>query len=439
MRAERERFIDVMRELLPGLLFAAALGLFAFRLAIPPRYVMDEVYHAFTAAQIVEGNPDVFNWNAKAPRAGVGYTWNHPPLGVLLIAGGVAIWGDGPFGWRFASALFGALGATLGYLLAWRLTGHRTAGVLTALFLMLDTLYFTQSRIGMLDIFGTVFMLAAFLFLHRTLVARPAPRRADLMMTGLCLGAAIAVKWNAAYATAVIAVVLLARVARTGLSRRDGSPGESGAVFRREAAWILLAVGVVPTVVYVAAYTPFFAAGSGPREFLALQEQIFRYHAGLQATHDYASRWWQWPLTLRPVWYYVQYDPDGTVAHVYANGNPLLHWLFVPAVCAVLWAWRRRPPLPLILAVGFFGQWLPWALVPRVAFVYHFLPAATFGCVALGIGIAALLGAGRWRRTLGIAYAVAVLAAFVFFYPTSSAVPLTRQAIEARMWLDSWR
>ena len=425
VETSRRRLAAWARDLLPAILFGAALSLYAYRLAVPPRYVMDEVYHAFTAAQIVAGNHEVFDWNAKVPK-GVGYTWNHPPLGVLLISGGVAVWGDGPFGWRFASAVFGALGATIAYLLAWRLTGSRTAGVMTALFLILDNLYFAQSRIGMLDIFGTVFMLCAFLFLHRALTA-PDARKSDLVMVGLFLGAAIAVKWNAVYAATLTGLVLLVRTV----------PGRARSRWR-VFGWLGLALVVVPLAVYLAAYIPFFAAGSGPRGFLQLQEQMLRYHTGLQDTHDYASRFWQWPLTLRPVWYYVGYG-EGTAAHIYANGNPFLHWLFVPAVLAVMWAWRRRAALPLVLAIGFFGQWLPWALVPRIAFVYHFLPAATFGCLALGIAVAGLLERGGWRRALGLGYALVVLLAFLFFYPTSAAVPLSPEAVDARMWIRSWR
>ena len=75
--------------------------------------MFDEVYHAYTAGQYVAGNADAYVWNTKPPRAGVSYMWNHPPVGVLMIAGGILLWGDEPFGWRFSSAVFGAIGILL--------------------------------------------------------------------------------------------------------------------------------------------------------------------------------------------------------------------------------------------------------------------------------------------------------------------------------------
>ncbi|HEU5310943.1 MAG TPA: hypothetical protein VFV24_05765, partial [Candidatus Eisenbacteria bacterium] len=112
----------IIQHLVPGLLFAAALALYAHHLEIPERYVFDEVYYAYTAGEYVRANPDAYLWNTRAPREGVAYVWNHPPLGVLLIASGIAIWGDHSSGWRFPAAICGAAGVMLAYFLALRFT-----------------------------------------------------------------------------------------------------------------------------------------------------------------------------------------------------------------------------------------------------------------------------------------------------------------------------
>ena len=97
--------LEVLRsDLAPGLLVLAAMLLFAPRLEVPPKYMFDEVYHAYTAGQYAAGNADAYTWDTEAPTDGVAYTWNHPPLGMLMMAGGILLWGDEPFGWRFSSA-----------------------------------------------------------------------------------------------------------------------------------------------------------------------------------------------------------------------------------------------------------------------------------------------------------------------------------------------
>lgn len=427
-------------DIIPGVLFAVALVFFSVRLAEPPRYIFDEVYHAYTAGQYVAGNSDAYLWDTSAPDPNVAYMWNHPPAGVLMIAGGIRLWGNTPFGWRFASAVFGAIGVVMAYLLALRITRRKGVAVLTSGLLLVDGLYFVQSRTGMLDIFGTVFMMGALLALYGYLTSPPDRVRGPLLAIGVFLGLALATKWNAAYASALVGIVTLVRAFnlwRAGRSEHAKPEVRDG--LRVHLVWIPVALMAVPLAVYLMAYVSFFAAGHGPGQFIELQNQIFRYHTGLTATHTYQSRWWEWPLTLRPVWYHSAHV-DGKLLNIYANGNPMLYWAFVPAVLWVVASWcRRREPAWIVLAIGFFGQWLPWALVPRIAFAYHFLPAAMFGSIAVAFVLAALFERGGWRRTLAVAYLIVVVLAFVYFYPVYAGTPLTEQALDNRMWISSWR
>ena len=276
-------------ELAPGALFLLAVLLFTPRLTVPSKYVFDEVYHAYTAGQYVAGNADAYVWSTKAPREGVAYMWNHPPAAVLCIAASIIVWGDDPFGWRFASAIFGAAGVVLAYLLALRLTKDLHVALLAVLLLLVDGMYFAQARIGMLDAFGTFFALGALYSLYGFLTVPPEQARWPIAGTGLWLGAALATKWNAAYLCLCCGLIILARAWK----------------HRRLLAWVPVGLGLVPFAVYLAVYIPFFAVGHDFGEWIELQKQIFYYHTRLEATHPWSSRWWQWPLGLRPIWYWT--------------------------------------------------------------------------------------------------------------------------------------
>ncbi|HET9251614.1 MAG TPA: phospholipid carrier-dependent glycosyltransferase [Candidatus Eisenbacteria bacterium] len=428
----------ILQDLVPGLLFAAALALYAHRLAIPERYIYDEVYHAYTAGEYVKANPDAYLWNTTAPREGVAYMWNHPPMGVLLIAGGIAIWGDHSFGWRFAPAIFGAAGIVLAYFLALRLTRRRGIALLTAIFLILNGLYFVQSRTAMLDIFGTFFMMAALLFFHRYLTSSQTDAR-ELAFTGVFLGLAIATKWSAAYPAACVGIAVLILELRRGWSARAATAGSRLAGAAERLVFVALSLVAIPAVLYLASYIQFFALGHDLSQFVELQRQTLWYHSNLKESHDYASAWWSWPLAQRPVWYYVAYL-EGWIANIYAGSNPFLSVAFVPAAAAmVLVWWRRRDPAWLVLLIGFFGQWLPWGLVPRIAFAYHFLPATPFGTIAVAAVLGMLWDRGARGRSVCAVYVLLVAAFFVFFYPIYAAVPLTNEAFGLRLWLPSWR
>lgn len=200
-----------------------------------------------------------------------------------------------------------------------------------------------------------------------------------------------------------------------------------------------MALLLVPVGVYLLAYLHFFAAGHGWADFVALHRDMLAYHRGVGTPHAYSSRWWEWPLALRPVWYFVD-EGRRQGRYVFGNGNPLLYWPMVPAVLWLLidW-WGRRPAASTILAIGFFGQWLPWALAPRGTFVYHFLPAVPFGCLALAVLVVGGWRAGGWRRWAGVGYVAAVALVFVLFYPLPTAQTLTPDRVDQRMLWESWR
>jgi len=429
MRPERSSIRPT--DLLPGALFLAAILLFAPRLGVPAQYEFDEVYHAYTAGQYVAGNADAYVWYTVAPREGVAYMWNHPPAGVLCIAAGILIWGDDPLGWRFASALFGAAGVVLTFALARRLTGDLRIAILASALVLCDGMYFAQSRVAMLDVFGVVFALGALLSLHGVLTADPERAAWPIVRTGLWLGLAVATKWNGAYAAAFCGLAIVIRVAAW--------VGRSPRLWRSLATAAVVGLAVVPAAVYLLAYVPFFAEGHDLGQWVELQKQIFLYHTRLEATHPWSSRWWQWPLALRPVWYWTAAAPGGLAANGYAAPNPVLYWSFLPAVAWAAVRFRRDRAALTILLVGFFGQWLPWALVPRIAFSYHFLPAVPIGATATAAAVEAGHRRGGAARLLGWSYVALVVATFVFYYPILVGLPLTPRALAWRLWLPGWR
>jgi dolichyl-phosphate-mannose--protein O-mannosyl transferase len=476
-------------------IFFVVFGLvfYLIRIEEPPKYIYDEVYHAYTASQYASGNTDAWLWSTKAPKPDVAYEWTHPPLGKLIMTVGILIWGDTPLGWRFASAIFGALGLAAVYWLGLTVTKKRLVAVVAVVLTLADGLYFVESRTGVIDIFGTVFMACAFIAFYAFLTAPKTKVAAPLLWMGLCMGLGIATKWNAVYPSALLGIVaawrafeLLPFAARRALMvalaialpiaivlaapLRSGSglkialiaaaviawqlfvlffsagaqtaPKKAGEGLVQHLIWVPVALIAVPLGVYLLSFIPFFGAGFTVDQLIELHRQMYWYHSNLKATHAYQSTWYQWPIAYRPVWYSVVYGQN-VASYTYANGNPLLYWAFLPAVGYVTARWwaDRHPALPILL-VGFFGQWLPWALIPRIAYVYHFLPAAIFGILAVAVAVGDLWEWGKKAfagRALAVGYVAVVLIAFTFFYPIYSSVNLTKPEYESRIWFENWR
>jgi dolichyl-phosphate-mannose-protein mannosyltransferase len=404
---------------------------FVIRIGTPDDYIYDEVYHAFTAAQYVDGNPNtfwvfadekedarngVFTWyhGSEGDRGydNFSYEWTHPPLGKEIIAIGIWLFGDNPFGWRFTSWIFGAIGLFIAYRLAMALTGRWLVGAIAAGLLMVDGLYFVQSRTSMVDIHIVVFIMAAlWAFLRYLRLPSGASTRevgVSTLLLGLAMGASFATKWNGAYPMIFMIGIALARLAwmwvRASPLGRDPE-ARSWADLRNHLIFVPVNLILLPLLVYFLSYFPMFLFGFGFADWVELQRQMLYYHTvGVNAAnpHNYYSKWWQWPLALMPVWYGTHNGPaDGdTRGYVFTLVNPFLAWSMIPAVAAVAWLWlrdRTRQWAPaLVILIGFYGQWLIWAGSPRGAFQYHFLPMVPFGVIA----IATLVEYGWRNRSL---------------------------------------
>ncbi|MFT4041011.1 MAG: phospholipid carrier-dependent glycosyltransferase, partial [Thermomicrobiales bacterium] len=413
--------------LLLALLAAAALFLSLPRLTTPPRYVFDELYYVYTAQHYVDGE-EAYS-TADLPRDDPALEWTHPPLAKLIIAGGILLGGDSPVGWRIASVLFGVAGVWLACALGLALSGQLAVGAAAGGLLLLDTLYLVESRTGMSNLFLTVFALAALLGAYFALTLPPAQARLPLLLTGIALGLALATKWSAVTLWGLLTLALLWR----WWQLRASVAADERAALRAWAITALLCFGSLPPLIYALSWLHFFLTGHSVDDLAALHAAMLQYHRHLGVVHSDSSVWWQWPLTLQPVKYFVARRP-GELMVVLGSGNPAL---YAPLALAVAWVavrwWRDRRAEAVILLIGFFGQWLPWALSPRGAFVYHFLPAVPVGCVALAVLVTAGWRRGGLWRGAAMAYVLAVAALFLWLYPISTAVPLPTDQVAQRL------
>ena len=389
------------------LLLVVALAAAVFRLpglGYPREEYFDEVYHAKTALQYLRGEEPT--------------EWVHPPTAKLLIATGVAVFGYHPWSWRLAPALAGILLAPLFLMLARRVLATERAALFATALLLMDGVYLVQSRIAMTNVFAVLFQLLSALLLLRAATAEEL-RLPEMAALGLALGLALSTRWTSLFAWGFLGLTHLAL-------RR-------GRAFRpRELALAALAFVLLPAAVYLLSYVPWMAQAHPrtPLEWwqrlvavVEWQRGIWGYHANLNATHTYFSRWWTWPWLYRPTWYFW-FSGEGYVRGIVALGNPAIWWAAVPvSLWALATGIRWRDPRRVFCGAGFFLLYLPWGLSPRTLNFSHYLfEAIPYACLSLG----SLLDR-RWdegQAVLARGYLVTVAALFLLFLPLLTALPV---------------
>ena len=402
-------------DLLVWVVLAAAAIAGAARLidlGTPPALVFDEVYYVPAARQVLAGQE-------------VMEERTHPPLSKLIIAASIRLVGDRPAGWRAASAVAGVALLVVVYALARALFADRTVAAIAALLAALDGLIFVESRIAKPDVFLALFVSTAYWAFWRALTpARLA--KGPLALAGIAAGAALATKWTAAAPLGGLAVVwVLAR------GRRGQAP------WRAELATLLVALGVLPVVVYLLTYLPFLRSGHTLADVVAQQRWMLAFHAGLTQGHPYQSPWWSWPLLVRPIWYEYREVAPQVARGILAIGNPVVWWALLPAVVAATVGAVRAGGAPeRVLLVGGALAWGQYAFVPRVLFLYHFLLPLPFGVLLVARGL------GRARTTVGggvvVAYLALAAAWFAAFFPLLAGRPIAVPHYQRLMWFRTW-
>jgi dolichyl-phosphate-mannose-protein mannosyltransferase len=408
------------RTLLLVLLVAAAFRLPG--LGYPAEEYFDEVYHAKTALQYLNG---------EAPTE-----WVHPPTAKLLIAIGVHFFGYHPWAWRLAPALAGTALAGVFLLLARRVLRSERAAVLATLLLLCDGVFLVQSRIAMTNVFAVLFQLLAALLVLRAAGARRLGLGATVA-AGLALGLALSTRWTSLFAAGFLGLVFLAQRVRRRREPLDEPDAEPAGTLAREAALVVLAFALVPAAVYLLSYLPWMlqahpsTAGAWWErvgDVVRVQRDIWSYHANLRATHTYFSPWWTWPFLYRPTWYFW-WSGNGVVRGIIAIGNPAIWWAAVPAAAwALVSGLRGRDARRVFIGSGFFLLYLPWGLSPRTLNFNHYLfEAIPYACLAL-----AMLLDAAWdgpQRPVALGYVALVVALFLVFLPFLTALP-----VDSRLW-----
>ena len=383
----------------------------------------DEIYHARTAWE---------HLNNVAP-----YEISHPPLGKIIIGIGISLFGMNPFGWRFSGTLFGVLMLPAMYVFLKKLFGSRQAAACGTVVFATDFMHFVQTRIATIDTYAVFFILLMYLGMAVFLMTDSLKA---LALSGISFGLGCACKWTCVYAGAGLAVLWAGYWIG---HRKRGFPA-----FVKNCLFCVGFFVVMPCLIYYLAYIPSGRAagikGVFNREYLDIvlsnQTYMFTYHAGLVAEHPYSSRWYQWLLDIRPILYYLQYFDDGSRSSFGAFLNPVLCWggLLALAVCLYRAIFRLDRTAMFIL-IGYLAQLLPWVLVTRLTFAYHYFPCCVFLVLAIGYVFRLMEDGTPHCRVYLWGFAGLSAAVFVLFFPALTGLRVDNAAATQLMgWLPTW-
>ena len=426
------------------LLYFLAQTFFLINIQFPTKHNFDEFHYVPSAKQFLQLKEN--------------QNWEHPPLGKLIMAVGIAAWGDRPIGWRFMSTVFGALTWVGMYFLGLLLFESEEAALWIALLTLANQLLYVQARIGMLDTFMFGFLIWAMVGYCATWLPQfsRSQNRKFFAFSGLMFGLSMACKWFAVVPW--IGCGLLIGVIRLCQFRKLRFANPQPLDWYQPKMWaglrwydFILSLVVLPCFVYFCSFLPYLfisnrvmTGGSySVLDFFAVQAKMWNGQLRVISPHPYMSHWPDWPLLRRPIWY--AFDKEGlrqeSVRGVLLLGNPLIMWSGVVALLGCLWGGIFRRDRAGFFICFFYALFYGcWLVIPRkISFYYYYYPAGMMLSFALAYVFFrkefGRLSAIPWLRWAFLGSACSL---FIHFFPILAALKIPADAFRRWMWFPSW-
>lgn len=439
-----------------AIIFFMAIGMMSrfFRIQFPSDVVFDEVHFGNFTNYYIRGEyfHDI-----------------HPPLAKLIMAGVAKYAGYNAnivfsttskytdmiyVSLRSTPAFFGALCVPLTYLAMRAMNCRQLASSIAALMVLCDVSLIVEARHilsdGILHCFSCLAILSIFLFERY-------PNIFALIFEGICLGCAAACKYTSG------GIVLLAFLRQFELhSLFKNRSATLASVFR------CVILGVIVASIHIACFwihltvLPFRpernvgmpdcvrkglvsktnpdwnARNNAPSMLMRILTLMIRMHVGnmhIAGNHPYASKWWQWPLALGK--WVLYWTKDGK--HIMCMANVLIWYPVFFGILANLGVMILTGDFESEEAAATFGwilSYLPFALIPREMFLYHYAIPLLFGICSLNAFVERHLPAKQRGFVFALLGCMAVFG-FVLWCPW--AYGLTTPDFFFLVWNKNWR
>jgi dolichyl-phosphate-mannose--protein O-mannosyl transferase len=275
-----------------------------------------------------------------------------------------------------------------------------------------------------------------------------------LFLSGLMFGLGVASKWIAAYGAAGLAIVFFTakyleyRDYKKISKNSDATEPEwySGFISKNIVVTLLLCVLffiVIPAVIYYYSYTPFMevpGAKKGLELVIDYQKRMYDYHSNLKATHSFSSPWYEWPIIYKPTWFYSGSDvAPGNASTIVTMGNPAIWWVGMAAFFTSIYiAFKKRDKKMLVIFAAIIFQYMPWVMVPRITWIYHFFSTVPFMIICIVYVLKEMYDRNRIKSKTIITYLAICALLFVLFYPALSGLEVPKIYINCLRWFTSW-
>ncbi|MEI7510815.1 MAG: phospholipid carrier-dependent glycosyltransferase [Candidatus Peregrinibacteria bacterium] len=204
--------------------------------------------------------------------------------------------------------------------------------------------------------------------------------------------------------------------------------------------------------------------------FWEANKTMYERNKSITTEHPYSSKWYQWPMGEKPIFYWnkdisvnqhepkaiswlglgelFQKEPYGSPEStnkrfeqkIFLFGNPVV-WFSgsIAVIFGFLWGlWgspkqKEERQFTLFLVLAYIANLLPFALVTRPAFLYHYLNALVISLLILAMVLSGMRPKAFQKGVIGFLI-IASIGSFIYLSPLAYGSPMQPQEFTTRIY-----
>ena len=348
-----------------------------------------------------------------------------------------------PISYRWINALLGSFLCLIIYGICLLLSRNRTFAILASILVAIEGSLIVDSRIALANSFLLTFGFSGLYFFLRFYTYRGGWN--NLVTSGVLIAMAVSVKWSGlGFLLATMCFVLLI----INNQQKD---------LEQFTLRNTIYYGLIIIITYTAIFLPdtYLNPNYGLFE---KHQQILGFHQTMvtENEHPYCSKWYTWPVMLRPIGYFFESSPvnNGDIINyfkaIHLLPNPFIYWLSSLSIIVMMIQIAINPLIKHIrnqkevmlqgfICLGYLANFLPWAFVERCLFLYHYQTASVFSFLALAWYLSKLLNSNTpLYRSIFVLSAVIILVSFLYWLPLQMGFLMPDYEFYRRMWFNNW-
>ncbi len=373
----------------------------------------DEVYFARTAYE--------YTHDLQA------YEWVHPPLGKIIQAIPILLTGHfSPFIYRLMGNIAGLVMVGVMYAFGAILFKKRKYAIGACLLVCLDTFFLTISRIGTADTYLVLFITLANMFM---ILFSKKQKDKYLFLSGLFFALSVSVKWIGLYGGITLAIIYFYTLFKKKIFN-----------YKYILKGFLFFV-FIPLFIYALWFYLFpnnLYKTNNIDNIIKDNQEMFEYHSKLTEDHFFSSKWYTWPVSYKPVWLHLQPIDDNHKETISMFGNIVIWYVGIVALGYSIYLYFKNKDITtLFIIISALIMWLPYAFIPRVMFLYHYLSVLPFLYLLIINMIKEIEKKSKKNLILPI-YLVCCLIFFIIYYPIATGIPISNYYAKNLQLFDTW-